>query len=153
MQSFLFVNRNFLGLTMSVASRVGNALALRCEDETRFGGGSMRMISASRRYQRYFLISALWMLLIVNGVNAQDNEKAFAVVPESYRSQLIDRLKLYVDYQRSKDYERLYGLFSKATIDHVFKGQTLPQFVAAFRKGDEERTSVTILDFKVTKID
>jgi hypothetical protein len=113
----------------------------------------MRMISTMRRYQTCFLIAGMLMLTTAYAVNAQRNEKVFAVVPESQRAQLVERLKLYVDYQRSKDYEQLYGLLSKATIDRVFKGQTLPQFVAAFRKGDEERTSVTILDFKVTNVE
>lgn len=113
----------------------------------------MKMISAMRRYQTYFLVPAVLMFVAANGVSAQSNEKAFAVVPEAHRAQLVERLKLYVDYQRSKDYERLYGLLSKATIDQVFNGQTLSQFVAAFRKGDEERTSVTILDFKVTNVE
>src|SRR6266404_6538121 len=37
-------------------------------------------------------------------------EKVFAGVPQRLRASLIERLNLYVEYERTKQYEKLYDL-------------------------------------------
>ena len=110
-------------------------------------------MSAISRYQTYFLSCILTTFFIVNCAHGQEKEKVFAVVPEALRAQLMERLNLYVEYQKEKDYEKLYNLFSKTTLERVFKGQSQKEFIDAFRKGDDARTSVRILDLTVTKVE
>jgi hypothetical protein len=118
------------------------------------GGHPVRAVSTIRHWQTYFLSCILTTFLIANCAHGQDNEKkVFDIVAEPQRAQLIQRLKLYVEYERTREYEKLYGLLSKTTLERVFKGQSIAEFVTASRKGDAENTSVRILDFTVTNID
>ncbi len=114
----------------------------------------MRAISAIRCYKTYFWRCVLTILFIANCAYGQAVDKnVFAAIPEPLRAQLTERLKQYVEYQRTQDYEKLYSLFSKTTLERIFKGQSLTEFVEAFRKGDEARTSVRILTFTVTNVE
>lgn len=78
--------------------------------------------------------------------------KALEVIPEPFRQQFVEKLGLYVEYQRTKQYDKLYDLFSPSTIHTVFNDQTREEFVRAYQKGDIERTSVRLLEFKPTAI-
>jgi hypothetical protein len=82
-----------------------------------------------------------------------DDQKVFAQIPAESRAQLIERLDLYVTSQRTADYDKLYDLYSPKTISQVFKGQTKTEFSAAFRKGDEERKSVRLIEFTPKRIE
>jgi hypothetical protein len=100
------------------------------------------------------LSCALVILLFAPLIQAQDKEhRVFDAVPEQVRARLMERLKLYVEYQRAKDYEKLYDLYTESTIKNVFKGQSREEFAAAYRKGDEEGKSTRILEFRPTSID
>jgi hypothetical protein len=104
-------------------------------------------------WYKHSLELTLIMLLavITSGYSAQQD--VFDVVPQPHRAQLAERLDRYIEYQRTKQYEKLYELYSRTTIERVFKNQTKQEFIAAFNKGDTERTSVTILQFTPTRIE
>jgi len=92
-------------------------------------------------------------MLVAFCVQGQNKEqKVFEVVPEPLRARLIERLNLYVEYQRTKQPDKLYDLYSETTMKRIFKGQTRPEFVTAFQKGEAERTSVRIMEFTPTSI-
>lgn len=114
----------------------------------------MRKVSDFRHRQVRLLGTVLTTVLVVICAQGQGiGQKVFDIVPEPVRARLIERLELYVEYQRTKQYERLYDLFSRTTIERIFNGQSRGEFVDAFRKGDADRTSVTIMEFTPTRIE
>jgi hypothetical protein len=103
---------------------------------------------------RCVMIITLMLIILPVTLRAQSTgEEVFAAIPTESRAQLIERLKLYVTYQRTANYEKLYDLYSEKTIKEIFKGQNKTEFSAAFRKGDEERKSVRMLEFKPTSVE
>lgn len=105
---------------------------------------------------RWAIIINLMLIMLPTTLRAQahsKNEEIFAAIPKESRAQLIERLNLYVSYQRTADYDKLYDLYSEKTINRIFNGQNKTEFSAAFRKGDEERKSVRMLEFKPTSIE
>lgn len=51
------------------------------------------------------------MLMLAAAVNAQSKfQKKFEAVPEHLRARLIERFELYVEYERNKQYDKLYDL-------------------------------------------
>lgn len=114
----------------------------------------MKITSTLHHSHKGFLMCALILVLFTLSVQARGREQSvFDVVPEPLRAQLIERLKLYVEYQRTRQYEKLYDLYSRTTIERVFKNQTRDEFVLAFQKGDAERISVRIMDFSPTSVE
>jgi hypothetical protein len=81
------------------------------------------------------------------------DEKVFDVVPEPVRARLVERLKLYVKYQHTKDYEKLYDLYIQSTITNIYKGQSREEFALACREGDARQTSFRLLEFTPTRVD
>lgn len=80
------------------------------------------------------------------------NPKVLEPIPEPLRPQLLERLDLYVEYQRTKQYDKLYDLMSRSTIHLVFKDQTKEEFVRAYQAGDAQRTSIRLIEFTPTAI-
>jgi len=55
--------------------------------------------------------AALMMTMMAATVYSQGKvEKKFEAVPEHLRARLIERLDLYVEYERTRQYEKLYDL-------------------------------------------
>jgi ADP-heptose:LPS heptosyltransferase len=77
-------------------------------------------------------------------------EKVFEVVPEAERARLLERLHLYVEYQREKDYDKLFDLFSDATKNKYFNGLSKADFVKAYQSGDERGSSSRLIEFTPT---
>jgi len=73
-------------------------------------------------------------------------------IPEPLRAQLVERLGLYVEYQRTKQYDKLYDLLSRSAIHTIFKDQTKEEFLRAYRAGDAQRTSTRLIQFTPTAI-
>lgn len=61
-----------------------------------------------------FLIVAVASLSVAQALSQtkeqKKEEKVFAVVPEPLRAGLIERLNLYTEYERTRQYEKLYDL-------------------------------------------
>jgi hypothetical protein len=75
------------------------------------------------------------------------SQKVLKPVPENLRPQLVERLSLYVEYQRAKQYDKFYDLLSKSTIHTVLRDQTREEFVRAYQSGDAKRTSIRLIEF------
>jgi hypothetical protein len=93
------------------------------------------------------------MLVVFRAQGQESEQKVFEIVPEAARARLVERLKMYVEYQRAKDYEKFYDLLSASTIAGVYKGQSRAEFAAAFQRGDAEKTSVRVLEFTPENIE
>ena len=58
-----------------------------------------------------YMMTAVLMLMMAATVNAQGKvQKKFEAVPEHLRARLIERLELYVEYERTRQYDKLYDL-------------------------------------------
>ena len=77
-------------------------------------------------------------------------EKVLEGVPEAERARLLERLHLYVEYQREKDYDKLFDLFSDATKNKYFNGLSKADFVKAYQSGDERGSSSRLIEFTPT---
>lgn len=112
------------------------------------------MKKTARRYRwhvQLLCLAGLLAMLIVRVTFAQDaGQKALDAIPEPLRPQLVEQLALYVEYQRTKQYDKLYDLFSRSTIQTVFSNQTKEEFVRAYQSGDAEGTSVRLIEFTPT---
>jgi len=101
-----------------------------------------------------FLMVPLIIVMLGLCVNAQSKEqRVFDPVPEALRARLIERLNLYVDSQRRKDYDQLFDLFSDATLNKFFHGQSKADFVKAYQNGDTQGTSSRLIEFTPTEIE
>src|SRR3954469_10815649 len=68
----------------------------------------------------HYLVSAILVFpLMTQGVKPNEQE-IFSSVPARLRTQLTNRLKLYVRSERRQDYGKLYDLFSEATKNPVY---------------------------------
>ena len=91
---------------------------------------------------------ALTITVLAFCVPAQSNhEKVFDAVPEALRARLVERLDLYVQYQRTRDYEKLFDLYSQTTLEKVFHGQSKADFVKAYQSGDAHGSSSRLIEF------
>jgi len=77
----------------------------------------------------------------------------YAALPPQLRARLVERLNHYVEFQRTKQYAKLYDLYSDDTIATVFNGQNKSEFVAAFNKGDEQSISVRLTEFDLVRVE
>ena len=77
-------------------------------------------------------------------------EKVFAGVPQRLRASLIERLNLYVEYERTKQYEKLYDL----SLESVATPQRLDReaFVKASTIGLAKGYRSVLLKFKPIQI-
>ena len=74
------------------------------------------------------------ILIAVSGYAQNADQKALEAIPEEIRPQLVEKLALYVGYQRTKEYHKLYDLFSRSTIHTVFQDQTKEEFVSISKR-------------------
>ncbi len=62
------------------------------------------------------LLTSTFLLMVISSVifaqapSRTKEEKVFAAVPQHLRARLIERLNLYIEYERTKQYEKLYDL-------------------------------------------
>jgi hypothetical protein len=97
-----------------------------------------------------FLI-AFSVLVIIIPASSQTKEqkkeqKVFAAIPENLRAKFVERLNLYVEYERTKQYEKLYDLLleSVATSDVLSRDE----YVNARKKAIAEKRQSILLKFK-----
>jgi hypothetical protein len=57
-----------------------------------------------------FLLVLISPVLFAQAPSGAKEEKVFAAVPQHLRARLIERLNLYVEYERTKQYGKLYDL-------------------------------------------
>ena len=100
-----------------------------------------------RLHARIFAGVLMVLMCFVYGKGQSEAQKVFDVVPEAMRARLVERLSNYTEYQRSKQYEKLYDLFSESTIKNLFRGQSKTEFINAWQKGDNEGTSRRLIEF------
>lgn len=101
-----------------------------------------------------FLMVPLIIVMLGLCVHGQSKEqKVFDPVPEALRARLLERLQSYVDYQRRKDYDQLFDLFSETTLNKFFHGQSKADFVKAYQNGDAEGSSSRLIEFTPTEIE
>ena len=99
----------------------------------------------------HLLLSGFMIVMLGMSAAAQSKaEKVFEVVPEAERARLLERLHLYVEYQREKDYDKLFDLFSDATKNKYFNGLSKADFVKAYQNGDERGSSSRLIEFTPT---
>jgi hypothetical protein len=67
-------------------------------------------------HQRYFSIAGLVFCLAVLALGQVTNSKKFHSVPEPLRDRLVARLNLYIENERTRQYEKLWDLLSPAYI-------------------------------------
>src|SRR4051812_18322642 len=75
-------------------------------------------------------------------------QRAFAAIPQHLRARLIERLNLYVEYERSRQYEKLYELLEESVADQPKISRE--EYVAASRKRIAEGYRDALLEFKPT---
>ena len=75
-------------------------------------------------------------------------QKAFADIPQHLRARLIERLNLYVEYERSRQYEKLYELSEESVAPQPKFSRE--EYVAASRKRIAEGYRDVLLEFKPT---
>jgi hypothetical protein len=91
------------------------------------------------------------VILVAHITYSQDaSQKVLEAIPEPFRPQLVERLALFVEYQRTKQYDKLYDLLSQSSIHTVFKDQTKEEFAKAYQTGDVQRTSTRLIEFLPT---
>ena len=96
---------------------------------------------------------AFSVLVVVIPASSQTKEqkkeqKVFAAIPENLRARLVERLNLYVEYERTKQYEKLYDL----TLESVATANPLSrnEYVNISKKAIAERHRSVLLKFKPT---
>lgn len=109
----------------------------------------MKVSIAKRMNRLSWLIFVVVVFAIYTPAQNTD-PKTFDAIPPAMRSRLIERLELYVEYQRTKQYDQLYDLLSRSAIQKMFRGQSKAEFTKAYQKGDDERTSTRIIHFTPT---
>lgn len=75
-------------------------------------------------------------------------QKVFAAVPQHLRARLIERLNLYVEYERTKQYEKLYSLLWEYVVDP--NSLSREAYVNASKKTVAEGYRSILLEFKPT---
>jgi hypothetical protein len=105
-----------------------------------------------RLFNTTFLLafSALAMIIPAHSqTKAQKKErKAFAAIPENLRTSLVERLNLYVEYERTKQYEKLYDLLLESVA--ATKGLGRDAYIDASKKATAEKHRSVLLKFKPT---
>ena len=92
-------------------------------------------------------------LIMITPTSAQTKEqkkeqKVFAAIPENLRARLIERLNLYVEYERTKQYEKLYDLLLESVA--TSNGSSRDEYVNARKKALAEKYRRVLLKFKPT---
>lgn len=104
-----------------------------------------------RGWYAQILTGALLVMMLAVYVHGHSQEqKVFDAVPEALRARLVERLHLYVEYQRTKEYDKLFDLFSEPTINKFFHDQSKADFVKAYQGGDAQGSSSRLIEFTPT---
>ena len=91
------------------------------------------------RHLRFFYVAAFVVCFTVIASAQVTNSKKFNPVSRQLRDRLVARFNLYVEYERTRQYEKLWGLLSQAYIgnQHLTRENYL-----------RYRTNDTLLEFK-----
>ena len=92
-------------------------------------------------------------LVIVISTSAQTKEqkkqqKVFAAIPENLQAKLIERLNLYVEYERARQYEKLYDLLLESAA--ASNGSSREAYISVSKKAIAEKHRKVLLKFKPT---
>ncbi len=95
-----------------------------------------------------FLLVFISSVLFAQALSRTKEEKVFAAVPQHLRPMLIERLNLYVEYERTKQYEKLYDLLweSVATPTNLSRDA----YVEASKRTIAQGYRSVLLEFKPT---
>ncbi len=90
-------------------------------------------------------------LILVVPVFSQTKEqkreqKVFAAIPENLRIRLVERLNLYIEYERTKQFDKLYDLLRESVTDT--KGLNRDSYVNGTKKTIAEGYRSVLLKFK-----
>ncbi len=99
----------------------------------------------------FFLVfSALVLVVPVFSQTKEQKreQKVFAAIPENLRARLIERLKLYVEYERTNQYEKLYDLSLESVV--ATNGLSRDAYVNAIKKAIDRGYENILLKFKPT---
>lgn len=101
------------------------------------------------------IITAIALLMVVAATaqiaaarSQNKREKVFEVVPEHLRARLVERLELYVKYERARAYEKLYDLLWDSIVES--SDEYREAYVNASRKAVAEGYRRVLLEFKPT---
>jgi len=106
---------------------------------------------------KHLLNTAFLLTFLVSGVivpaysqtkEQKKEQKIFAAVPEHLRARLIQRLDLYVEYERTKQYEKLYDLLWEYVVNP--NNLSREAYVNASKKTIAEGYRSILLEFKPT---
>ena len=97
-----------------------------------------------------FCVAVMFVPAYAQTKEQKKEQKVFAVVPQHLRARLIERLSLYVEYERTQQYEKLYDLLS----DYVVDPNSLSReaYVDASKKTIGKGYRSILLEFKPTGI-
>ncbi len=99
-----------------------------------------------------FLMTLFASVMLVPGYSQtkeqKKEQKVFAAVPQHLRARLIERLNLYVEYERTKQYEKLYDLLWEYVVDP--NSLSKEDYVKASKKTIAEGYRGILLEFKPT---
>jgi hypothetical protein len=95
----------------------------------------------------------LYFLLTVVPALSQTKEqkkeqKVFAAIPQHLRARLVERLNSYVEYEHTKQYEKLYDLLFESVAKP--SSLSLEEYVTASKKTFAEGYRTNLLKFKPT---
>jgi hypothetical protein len=75
-------------------------------------------------------------------------QKVFAAVPQHLRARLVERLNMYVEYERTRQYDKLYDLLSEYVVHPGSLSRAA--YVIASKKTIDEGYRTVLLKFKPT---
>ncbi len=104
-------------------------------------------------YTQVFRCGLVVMMLAVYAHGQSRDQKVFSAIPEPLRPPLIEKLNLYIKYQQTRQYDKLYDLLSDSAIAKVYHSQSKVDFVKAYQRGDAECRSSKLVEFKPTDTD
>jgi len=97
-----------------------------------------------------FVVSAMYVPAYSQATEQKKAQKAFEVVPLHLRARLIERLNLYVEYERKQQYEKLYDLLWEYVVDPNLLSRDA--YVEASKKTIAKGYRDILLEFKPTGI-
>ena len=99
--------------------------------------------------QRILFQFALASLLAAPSSGQIKNDKKFSIVPKQLRERLVERLNLYVEYDRTEQCDKLFDLYSESFIKQ--QKMSKDSFVRLAESIPVSSRSV-LLEYKVTSI-
>jgi hypothetical protein len=80
-------------------------------------------------------------------------QKVFDAVPEPLRARLVERLNLYVEAQRARQYEKVYDLLSESARTRMYKNQSRADFVKSYQDADAAHRGTRLNEFTPSESD